>query len=36
MHPLDALGNPVRRKILRHLRDSYNMRPESQIISMAR
>ena len=21
-HPLDALGNPVRRKILRHLRDS--------------
>ena len=22
MHPLDALGNPVRRKILRHLRDS--------------
>ena len=22
MHPLDALANPVRRKILRHLRDS--------------
>ena len=22
MHPLDALGNPVRRKILRHLRNS--------------
>ena len=22
MHALDALGNPVRRKILRHLRDS--------------
>lgn len=22
MHPLDALGNPVRRTILRHLRDS--------------
>lgn len=22
MHPLDALGNPVRRKILRQLRDS--------------
>ena len=22
IHPLDALGNPVRRKILRHLRDS--------------
>ena len=22
MHPLDALGNPVRRKILRHLRSS--------------
>ncbi len=22
MHPLDALGNPVRRKILRHLRES--------------
>ena len=22
MHPLDALGNPLRRKILKHLRDS--------------
>jgi len=22
VHPLDALGNPVRRKILRHLRDA--------------